>query len=77
MDSKEAINLKEFTNIKNINLKTILALLMLIAGILFYISWGIIYGVWADIGIYSITIVLVIPGIIGLFLSILENRTEG
>ena len=76
MDSKEIVNLKDLTNIKNINLKTILALIMLIAGILFYISWGIIYGVWADIGIYSITIVLVLPGIIGLILSIRENKTE-
>ena len=76
MESKEAINLKDITNIKNINLTTILALIMLIAGILFYISWGIIYGLWADIGIYSITIVLVLPGIVGLILSILENKTE-
>ena len=63
-------------NIEKINWKTILSLLFLIAGIVFYIMWGITYNVWADIGIYSITIVFVLSGIVGTLLSFLEPTDE-
>ena len=76
MDVKKTVNLKDLTNIKNYNYKTILSLLSLIAGILFYIYWGVTYGVWADIGIYSITIVLVLGGIFGTLLSLMENEED-
>jgi hypothetical protein len=76
MDVKEIVNLKDLTDIKNYNFKTVLSLLLLIAGIIFYIYWGIRYGVWVDIGIYSITIVLVLAGILGTVLSLLENEGD-
>ncbi len=63
-------------NIKNFNIYTVLSILFLLAGILFYISWGITYGVWYNIGPYALTIVLVIPGIIGLILSLMEEEKE-
>jgi hypothetical protein len=56
-------------NSKYINLKTIVCLLLILAGILLYISWGVRYGVWYDIGIYSITIVLVLAGLFGFILT--------
>ena len=62
--------------LKNFNLYTILSLIMIIAGILFYITWGMSYNVWADIGIYSITSVLVLAGLIGFILSLSLERTE-
>lgn len=74
MDVKEMINLKDLTDIKKYNFKTALSLLLLIAGVLFYIYWGVTYGVWADIGIYSITIVFVLAGIFGMMLSLLEGE---
>jgi len=49
---------------------------MIITGIIHYIYWGIRYGVWAEIGIYSLTIVLVFPGIIGLIISLMEKNEE-
>jgi hypothetical protein len=49
---------------------------MLIAGILFYISWGIRFGAWYDIGIYSITIVLVLSGILGILLTCYEKTED-
>ena len=76
MDVKEMINLGDLADIKKYNFKTILSLLLLIAGILFYIYWGVTYGVWADIGIYSITIVFVLAGIFGMILSLLEDEEE-
>jgi len=63
-------------NIKNFNAYTILSILFLLGGLLHYIYWGARYGVWYDIGIYSITIVLVLPGIIGIILSLMEEEKE-
>jgi hypothetical protein len=63
-------------NIKNYNAYTILSILFLIAGVLYYIYWGARYGVWYDIGIYSITIVLVLPGIIGIIFTLMEEEKE-
>ncbi len=57
-------------SIKNINAYTIFALLVLIAGLLFYIGWGVRYGVWSDVGIYSLTIVLVLGGLLGTIISL-------
>jgi hypothetical protein len=76
MDVKEIINLKDLTDIKKYNFKTVLSLLLLIAGVLFYIYWGVTYGVWANIGIYSITIVFVLAGIFGMLLSLLEDEEK-
>ena len=64
-------------HLKNFNILSILALLMIIGGIVLYFIWGIRYNVWADIGIYSITSVLVLAGIIGFILSLsLELKEE-
>ena len=63
-------------NVKNVNMFTILSLLALIAGVGFYFYWGSRYGVWYDIGIYSITIVLVLSGVIGTILSLLEKSED-
>ena len=61
-------------NLKNFNFYTILSILFLLAGFLFYIYWGTRYGVWYDIGIYSIVSVLVIAGIIGILLTLMEKE---
>jgi hypothetical protein len=61
-------------DVKNFNLLTIFSILVLLAGLLIYIYWGIRYGVWYDIGIYSLTIVFVIPGIIGILLSLMKKE---
>ncbi|MCX6671515.1 MAG: hypothetical protein NTX92_06320 [Euryarchaeota archaeon] len=63
-------------SLKNINAYTIATLIVLIAGILLYIYWGLRYNVWADIGIYSITIVLVLGGLLGAILSLTFEKTE-
>jgi hypothetical protein len=63
-------------SMKNINAYTIVALIFLIAGLLLYITWGLRYNVWADIGIYSITIPLVLAGLLGAILSLSFERTE-
>ena len=39
--------------------------LLLVGGLMFYLLWGVVYGVWVDIGLYSITIVMVMLGALG------------
>jgi hypothetical protein len=63
-------------SLKNFNFFTLLSILLIIAGLAYYIYWGVRYGVWLDIGIYSITMVLVLPGIIGLFLTLMDKKEE-
>lgn len=55
------------------NIFTILSGLLFLAGIGFYIFWGIRFGVWADIGIYSVSIVFILGGIIGALLSLYKE----
>jgi len=59
-----------------ITLVSVLSLITLIAGVSFYLMWGVAYGVWADIGIYSITIVLVLGGILGLLLTFFGEKEK-
>lgn len=42
-------------------------------GIAFYFSWSLLYGTWTDIGVYTVTVVLVGFGIIGYFLYSIED----
>ncbi len=42
-------------------------------GIAFYFSWSIMYGTWFDLGVYTITIVLVGFGVIGFLLYSMED----
>lgn len=63
-------------NLRNFNLTTIFALIVLIAGIALYIGWVAVYGVAYDIGIYSIVIVLVLGGLLGILISLRETKEE-
>jgi len=63
-------------DLKNFNWKTLLSLIVVIAGIAMYVGWVARYGVIYDIGIYSIVIVLVIGGILGMLISLREVEEE-
>lgn len=41
---------------------------LLSIGAAFYLVWSILYGTWADVGLYSFTIVLVVFGLLELWL---------
>jgi membrane protease YdiL (CAAX protease family) len=69
------MELLQKTHIKNLPV-LILSIIFLLAGIIHYIYWGTRYGIWYDIGIYSLTIVLVLPGVIGIILSFLDKKEE-
>ncbi len=59
-----------------IGLTTVISLLMLIAGIIFYIGWSSYYDAWTNIGVYALTIVLVVFGVLGLLLSMTQEGGE-
>jgi hypothetical protein len=63
-------------SLKNFNAYTIAAIIIFIAGLLLYISWGLRFNVWYDIGIYSITIILILGGLLGAILSLTFEKTE-
>ncbi len=49
-------------------------LLVLLAGIGFYISWSAMFNAWTDLGVYGITVVLVSFGIFGTLLYWKKNE---
>lgn len=63
-------------NMKKFNIFTIISILFILAGVIHYIYWVARYGIWYDIGIYALTIVLVVPGIIGFVLSLMEDEEK-
>ncbi len=42
-------------------------------GLAFYISWSIMFDTWFDVGVYTITVVLMGFGIIGFLLYSMED----
>ena len=63
-------------NMKNFNIYTVLSILFIIAGVGIWISWIIRFGVVYDIGIYSLAIVFIIPGIVGFILSLMDKGED-
>jgi type VI protein secretion system component VasF len=41
---------------------------LLVLGIVFYVWWGLSFGVWIDNGVYAVTITLVLFGLAGMWL---------
>lgn len=59
------------------NLKMFISIALIFLGFAMFYVWGLIYGSWnifarEYIGVYSIVIVLVLSGIIGLILTVKE-----
>jgi len=63
-------------NMKKFNIFTLISFLFLFAGIIFYLSWGIRFGVWYDIGVYSFSIIFILSGIFGILLTLYESSEE-
>ena len=45
-------------------------------GLGLYVGWGILYNVWLDVGIYSISVLMVGFGLTGMFLYLHFERQE-
>ena len=71
----EKINVRQFS-LKNWSIYTIGSVLLLLSGIGLYLYWGARYGVWYDIGIYSVTIILVLFGLFSTLLTLYKKTEE-
>jgi len=49
---------------------------LFVFGIVLYISWGLLFNVWFDIGIYAVTVLLVGFGVVGMMLYLHKERKE-
>jgi hypothetical protein len=45
-------------------------------GVGLYLGWGILFGVWIDVGIYALSIILIGFGLVGMFLYSYFERME-
>jgi hypothetical protein len=41
---------------------------LVVLAVLFYVGWGLNYGVWIDNGVYAVTITLLLFGLAGMWL---------
>jgi len=62
------------------NLKMFLSIALIFMGFVMFYAWGLVYGSWnifarEYIGVYSIVIVLVLSGIVGLLLTVRKPTT--
>lgn len=55
----------------------IFGLVLIIMGLSFYIGWSILYDTWTDPGLYSVTVILVVFGILTLLLASEKDRLAG
>ncbi|UCB58177.1 MAG: hypothetical protein JSV67_06110 [Thermoplasmatales archaeon] len=62
-------------NLKNYSFYTIFSVILILIGIGLWLDWIIKYGVVYDVGIYSLVIVFLIPGIVGFIISLMDKKT--
>lgn len=53
---------------------TILSLVLLALGVLFWIYMGLTFGRWGDVGVYAVGITLIGFGLVGTYVSLMEPR---
>lgn len=53
-----------------------LSFILLLGAVLFYVGWSIAYGDWNDIGLYSVSVILILFGILGIVLSRLKIKQQ-
>lgn len=53
-----------------------LSFALLLGAVVFYVGWSIAFGDWYDIGLYSVSVILILFGILGIALSRLKIKQE-
>ena len=48
--------------------------ILIILGLIIYFSWAFLYDAWTDIGLYSITVVLLTFGVLGALLAVVKKE---
>lgn len=47
----------------------IFGLILLILGLTFYVGWSVMYNTWTDSGLYSVTVMFVVFGLLSILLG--------
>ncbi len=48
--------------------------ILIILGLIIYFSWALLYDAWTDVGLYSITAVLLTFGVLGALLAVVKKE---
>jgi len=70
------IDVLKLINLRNFNEWTIISSIVMIAGLVFWIGWGVTYGVWMDIGVYAFSAFLFLGGFFGFLLSLAPKQEK-
>lgn len=54
------------------NAWTVVSLVSLVLGVVFYLAMGLGFGSWGDVGVYSVTVTLVGLGLLGAWVSMAD-----
>ncbi len=57
-----------FETVKKVNYARAFYLLVLVTGVILYLVWSIVFDAWTDLGLYSITVMMVGFGLVGYLL---------
>ena len=50
--------------------------ILIIVGLIIYFSWAFLYDAWTDIGLYSISAVMIAFGILGALLALVKKEED-
>jgi len=48
--------------------------ILIILGLIIYFSWAFMYDAWTDVGLYSITVVMLTFGVLGALLAVVKKE---
>ena len=57
-----------YETLRKVNYARAFYLLLLVTGVILYLVWSIIWNAWTDLGLYSITLMMVGFGLVGYLL---------
>jgi hypothetical protein len=50
--------------------------ILFMLGVGLYIGWGVLFGVWLDVGVYAISVIMIGFGLVGMLLYSFFERQE-
>ncbi len=50
--------------------------ILIIVGLIIYFSWAFLYDAWTDIGLYSISAVMIAFGVLGALLALVKKEED-
>ncbi len=50
--------------------------ILIIVGLIIYFSWAFLYDAWTDVGLYSISAVMIAFGVLGALLALVKKEED-